>query len=238
MIPPTPTWAPLPTLPPDEANALLLDLVETNGGCQFPCWWGITPGETDWLTAAQFLSTFSRRVIQVEADFENGILRYAFLTGFREQGKAERLTAAIISRNGIVDEIRLYGNIYSLSQILNYQVVPSRIDFLFPDEGYRDLFSDDISSVSMSINFPAQGIDIIFQDFEVTGEGRIVEACFDGATTYWIIRPLASYQPTGFSGGFERPLERLSVMDIETFVETFSDPTTEPCMEISLENYW
>jgi len=31
-------------MPPAEAYDLLLELLQTNGGCELPCWWGISPG--------------------------------------------------------------------------------------------------------------------------------------------------------------------------------------------------
>jgi hypothetical protein len=59
---PTPTPTPAPTLPPDEAQALLLDLLQNNAGCRLPCWWGFTPGQTSWETARQFLSSFATEI--------------------------------------------------------------------------------------------------------------------------------------------------------------------------------
>jgi hypothetical protein len=41
-----PTSTPRPTLSPEEAEKLVLSLFENNGGCELPCWWGITPGVT------------------------------------------------------------------------------------------------------------------------------------------------------------------------------------------------
>ena len=56
---PSPTvaqsWTPPPKLSQEEANELLLELYETNGGCEMPCWWGIVPGETPWETALELL---------------------------------------------------------------------------------------------------------------------------------------------------------------------------------------
>jgi hypothetical protein len=51
----TPTWVALPTLPPAEALAKVKELLETNGGCELPCWWGIRPGKTTWKEAYDFL---------------------------------------------------------------------------------------------------------------------------------------------------------------------------------------
>ena len=55
---PTLTHAPRPTLGPtltnDEEQTLVLNLLQENGGCELPCWWGFTPGETAWATAERF----------------------------------------------------------------------------------------------------------------------------------------------------------------------------------------
>jgi hypothetical protein len=41
-----PTWTPVPTLSMEDAMMNLLELFSTNGGCDFPCWWGIRPGDS------------------------------------------------------------------------------------------------------------------------------------------------------------------------------------------------
>jgi hypothetical protein len=35
------------TLSEEAATQNLIELLETNGGCELPCWWGIVPGETN-----------------------------------------------------------------------------------------------------------------------------------------------------------------------------------------------
>lgn len=49
---------PYPGLEKDEAHARLIELFETNGGCRFPCWWGIVPGKTTWEEVHALLSPF------------------------------------------------------------------------------------------------------------------------------------------------------------------------------------
>lgn len=44
---PTPTYTPIPTLTLEEANAEILRLLDTNGGCLLPCIWRLTPGVTN-----------------------------------------------------------------------------------------------------------------------------------------------------------------------------------------------
>jgi hypothetical protein len=54
-----PTLTPLPTFSSyAENNDAFNQLLETNGGCQLPCWWGITPGVTTWSVTQQFIQRF------------------------------------------------------------------------------------------------------------------------------------------------------------------------------------
>lgn len=48
-----------PTLSIDHAHSYYLTLLETNSECRLPCWWGITPGETSWQDAQDYLETFT-----------------------------------------------------------------------------------------------------------------------------------------------------------------------------------
>ena len=52
---PTPAGLTVPTLPPSEAESRIISLLEDNGGCRFPCFWGFTPGQTDMVTVSTFL---------------------------------------------------------------------------------------------------------------------------------------------------------------------------------------
>jgi hypothetical protein len=40
-----PTWTPVATLPLEIRRQNLIKLFSTNGDCEFPCWWGIHPGD-------------------------------------------------------------------------------------------------------------------------------------------------------------------------------------------------
>lgn len=40
------SFTPIATLSIEEEGAFLSELMSNNGGCELPCWWGITPGET------------------------------------------------------------------------------------------------------------------------------------------------------------------------------------------------
>jgi hypothetical protein len=44
-ITPEVTWTPVATLPFEIRKQNLIELFSTNRGCDFPCWWGISPGD-------------------------------------------------------------------------------------------------------------------------------------------------------------------------------------------------
>lgn len=55
---PTSTWTPLPTYSAQQAGIKIKELLDTNGGCNLPCWWGITSNKTLWPEALHFLNPF------------------------------------------------------------------------------------------------------------------------------------------------------------------------------------
>lgn len=59
----TPLPSALPTIDSTKAVELTIELLKTNWDCKYPCWWGITPGETTWGDARSFLSTFASEIV-------------------------------------------------------------------------------------------------------------------------------------------------------------------------------
>lgn len=57
VITPSPTV--VPTLPVNQANSRLLELLANNGNCQLPCIWGLTPGESTYDDALDILIPLS-----------------------------------------------------------------------------------------------------------------------------------------------------------------------------------
>ena len=55
----TPTQARIPTLPVDDADTRLINLLASNSNCNLPCVWGITPGENTHEDAQEILVPLS-----------------------------------------------------------------------------------------------------------------------------------------------------------------------------------
>lgn len=52
----TATWTPVATMDSEAALERISELYQYTEPCKFPCWWGITPGQTTWPQARQILS--------------------------------------------------------------------------------------------------------------------------------------------------------------------------------------
>lgn len=61
---PTPTISltPMPTLTAQERESHVRELLQTNRGCELPCWWGIVPGKTQWEDARKLLEHLGVRI--------------------------------------------------------------------------------------------------------------------------------------------------------------------------------
>jgi hypothetical protein len=61
---PTVTRTPLPTLSPEEREKLLAELLQTNGNCSRPCFWGIIPSTSDFDDSVAFLKSLGRKGLE------------------------------------------------------------------------------------------------------------------------------------------------------------------------------
>lgn len=48
----------------EEVQSTISELLEDNGGCDLPCWWGVHPGETSWEDASNFLDSLNTEIYE------------------------------------------------------------------------------------------------------------------------------------------------------------------------------
>ncbi len=106
--PPTPSNTPLATLTQEERNALVVDLYLHNGGCQYPCYWGWTPGKTTWEEADRFISSLGYQPYVIEPG-----RRYEVEL---QNWQDEITVGAFVSvENNVIQSIRGYQNVLLIS---------------------------------------------------------------------------------------------------------------------------
>jgi hypothetical protein len=239
-----PTLTPLPRLSPREAEALVLELFENNRGCQLPCWWGFTPGQTEWATAEQLLATFALDIEYIGSPVRPPYFAYVFFAvpeEFFSTGRLQHLYT--IGENGIIEGIEV-----EMGEALNYRL-PTFLS-LYGEPSEIWVFTNSRPRQgSLGFNtvlfYPFQGIMIRYSsDGEV--EGVNIRGCpQDDLSPRLMLWPAESnYTYAGMTNrtlgfGFEgyRLLEEATELDTGAFHELFRNADNVPCL-ISSANLW
>lgn len=135
----TPTT--MPTLNFQDAQSFLLNLLETNGGCKLPCWWGwIIPGKSKWIDVENFLQTFADSVNLWEK--KGDLVLYSIVFKVPEEIRVEKkLIVAIDVRDGIVEEIFL-GQPYALNKLLSDYGQPTDVQIYVGDSIFEEFSTE------------------------------------------------------------------------------------------------
>jgi hypothetical protein len=229
------TLTPLPTLSPEDAQELVLDLLKNNSDCSLPCWWGITPGETNRNIAKQFLATFAFQIGQGESGeiTENGVTYQTsnYTVCYKLAGEPNPVCSIYSLRNGVVDWISTpsKGNemSFTLSQFLT--------DYGPPEEIRIRTFSDSLGGrlpFLLTLFYPELGIRATYSDQYAKNESSMVIGCFTGGASFSLWSPKEQINWNDYNSGQFRykTLDKGTDMDIDTFYETFIDPDNNPCL--------
>ncbi|MCB8979556.1 MAG: hypothetical protein H6657_19270 [Ardenticatenaceae bacterium] len=239
----------IPTPPGDDTNSQVLWLLETNNGCQLPCWWGITPGQTDWPTAQNFLSIFDSNIY--EASVTSELIYYGIrIPLLPEIFQADQTELGILAHEGFVEKIFTdvsFGNTptgylasYTLPTFLTNYGQPSEV-WMFT---YRSALEGNELPFAIVLFYAEKGIAGLFSD---NGErqGDIVQGCpqEDVVSFLSLWAPslnLTFAQVINGTSALEKDylaLEDATEMDIETFYETFVNPENTICLQTPA-NLW
>lgn len=227
----TPTWVPLPTLPPAEALAKVQELLETNGGCDFPCWWGITPGQTTLVETGEFFGHFG--IPLVSKSFEGK--KYAGIDYSSVDSLNIMATLTILDE--VVENIQIKINpetqetgtrrewsAYSPETLITRYGPPTQVDFI-ADWGPGPFFSMQMYYDSLDLIIQYAGSNII----PAQKVGSVVcplEAQFDAVWLWMGKNP--DYPP-----GEGVPLEKVTSMTIDEFSTLMTKTPDQACFFIN-----
>ncbi len=146
---------------PFTEEQLMMLVYETNGGCDLPCYWGITPGKTSWESAAESLSSIGELFGPV---YNDKTTKYGAIFG--ESGwKLEVMSAGFFVKDDIViaittryDRVRLDLD-YSLSGLLEELGVPEEIWIRLVTETQTDQ-----PYYYMVLRYPSKGLYVEWND--------------------------------------------------------------------------
>ena len=245
----TPTSIPTPflTRTAQQERAYVLDMLKTNGGCELPCWWGITPSET---TPQTLRDRFGFR--GTGFPLQDGTVLYDayYDLGNSTGGGGYSVALGFGERDGIVHEIGVAAEAnvetqpgqfaqdwqrYSIDQVLNRHGVPSHVQLQLvpPTEPGAP------PSYAMTLVYEKYGFWIRYEGPATYDlDKAIVQACPSltevtriqlrlRSSTASTRTPLFRPDPDGF----DRSLEEATGMSLQAFYENFTDASRQTCLE-------
>jgi hypothetical protein len=236
---PWPTLPPLPTIPPQERGQVYRELMNSNGGCELPCWWGFEMGKTSLEEVRQFYAAFDAFMIEQVGDSGRSALYVTFVDPKIEDGIQVRHLFRVQDSIVIEAEVQVRSQPkYQIASILQQLGPPSEVWMWAIPEPYEGVLP-----TRFRLYFPEQGILVLYG----TGGVRIgdeVNVCFDrrGGAILRLWDPVI-WDPDGTKGFIERandsseltlegdhPIEEVSNWDTEQFYTVLTDPEGLDCL--------
>jgi len=248
-----------PTLGVEQMETFIVDRLADNGGCELPCWWGVTPGETSWQTVRQH---FPEQGIQV---LEGGSLALRYQSGqYRGHPTyTDLMVVNLYQDDGMIRSIEIRNDSYylplqeqftslwqryALQPVLSRHDVPTRV-FFDMTIGAPCIGSGSFPTYDMWVIYDDQGMAIRYSGLllydhdtwsvcPVFGQSRRIEI------SLWSVKD--DVAPPDFAAGVYDPagdfsvygfLPELTTMSTQTFYETFRQTEPQACVEIPRTPY-
>jgi hypothetical protein len=224
----------------NEPKERTLELLQGNSGCKLPCWWGITPGETQQSTMVNILRPFSIISTEKSSDWLIYFVRSPINSIYSDIGEV-RMTIA--TQNKIVKEMEVYGfneESYTISSILN--------EYGIPDDIYISTYKSDyglpvgIVPFTLAIYYKEIGILAMFSARANVSESMIF-ACIDKSPSFYLWSPQDRDLSVGYVTEWEKEkikylnIEQSTDFDVERFYTTFHSNNSLVCINTPI-NLW
>ncbi len=244
---PTPT-TPQPTLTGEQERAYVENMLEINGGCELPCWWGIVPGGKT-LEALERIKACGRPFPQQDGTSSYGAGDFEVLT--TEDKLDYHVDIGVSDFGGRIISIEVVGDIgsadsregfvkawqhYSVDQMLTRYGIPStvRIQLSPRSEPGASL------GYALTLAYERLGILISYRGEATDGsKADFIQACPLLTKVDRIdLRLQLPTAPTRFSllrptdpPGYDRSLQEATGMSLADFYNKFKNPANQDCLE-------
>jgi hypothetical protein len=230
-----PTLIPIPTPVGEDAENKVTYLLQTNGNCSLPCWWGITPGRTTWAEAEVYFKPFANIIYPPSSPQPDEGIIYTHAE-FPDPGSSSQndyfFSTFLVNRSGIVETI-ISVTRFNLSSTLSFFGVPSQIwiriiSLFYPYEYTLVLFYDN-GMMSVFYGTTPSFFTICYEDIPERSQLWV----WDPHTTKTIevLDHLGINLPLTPECGF-RSLDEVSDLQSQQFYDYFVDPSATQCIQI------
>ncbi len=247
----TPTPTTYPTLDSQGRLNFVLQALKTNGGCELPCWWGITPGKTTW---EEMIRTFAKQGIGFS---EEGKLDLDLTT--KDNHRQETIDVTFQKGHDFVQSINIKTNYYdllaqqeysedwrnyTLDQVLTRYGVPTQV-YLELRIGAADWTPGMTSDYSLWVEYADKGLALEYpgelvndnQEYHVCSMFGHVGGIEIQLRVQDVQTPLVNLEPIVYFG-FNGSLKKLTGMNRQAFYEMFRQNPPPGCLRVTDPSPW
>ena len=239
----TATWTPVPTLSEEVRKQNLITLFTTNGGCEYPCFWGVTPGES-------FQQVFSLSpLIGKSPNSHKNLIEYGITLGdlnvvdfsidyYEMNGLVEKIRASLSFPERLLDYMDAFRTRLSISSILFNYGQPSHVLLQIQPRVEKD----SPIGYTLYMLYIQEGFAIMY-DGVVNSEKPITACVF--LEDYHLrsigielqdSKAMESLRDELIKKKF-MPIDDVTAMSMDEFFQIFSSIENEQCIETSID-YW
>jgi hypothetical protein len=238
-----PTWTSLTILSEQEKVEQIKRLLDKNAGCQLPCWWGITPGQTRWVDASSLLIPLSLRANEVQQNQPQTTDNYLYFSNPVDLTSDIEIKQTYNTVNGVVGEIRIeslkYGLFSTPKGVLTAVGIPPKIYLGGEIDPYQHF-----QYFEVVLYYPEEGILAIYGNREQEQKQFTLNVCFAKYTyqDMYLWPPLSSFEESRKFIFQQSPgvpfylLQEVTDLTPEKFYHVFTTAET-PCITTPAEKW-
>jgi hypothetical protein len=178
---PESSQTPLPTFNSEISSLTVKALMENNGGCRLPCWWGVIPGKTSWHSAEESLSSITTSIYEsAGAAPDTRRIEMVFPAPYPSDGEFRQVYRV---RNDVVDRIEI------LPQDFSKYSLPEEIlvELGTPDMIFLGGTIEAPQSFQLVLYYPSQGVFALYSNtVQPVQQQDLIDVCFDESTMDYV----------------------------------------------------
>jgi hypothetical protein len=221
----------------------VIELLNSNAGCQYPCWWGIVPGQTTWPEAHHFLASFVEITPYVAKNSTTG--QPTYLIRYPMQNEEGKGGFNIYVKNNRIRLIFVGGDSTKQNSLL-HQVLTN---YGSPEEIFiqviKDVPSDD-PPLTLVLFYASKNFIVAYEMIAHAENDELISCANGESPGLWLWAPeeiVTEQRIQDWTLGVVptiplKPLEQVTELDVKSFTEIFSSTTdSSNCLSTS-KDFW